>query len=213
MKNVIVLFGKPGAGKGTRLSEFLEGREEQFEVLSVGNLLRKARQERTELGKKVEGYIDSGRLVPDEIINELVLDGIKNSKKNVILDGSPRTAGQAKAMINAGIYPDKVINLYVDDELVLYRTSIRITCEKCGESYTTDAFRPPKQKGICDKCGGKLSKRPDDEEEVVRNRLRVYENQTYPVLDIFSENNVRIITIDNSRPEKAREELKKVLTN
>lgn len=213
MKNVIVLFGKPGAGKGTRLSEFLEGREEQFEVLSVGNLLRKARQERTELGKKVEGYIDSGRLVPDEIINELVLDGIKNSKKNVILDGSPRTAEQAKAMINAGIYPDKVINLYVDDELVLYRTSIRITCEKCGESYTTDAFRPPKQKGICDKCGGKLSKRPDDEEEVVRNRLRVYENQTYPVLDIFSENNVRIITIDNSRPEKAREELKKVLTN
>lgn len=213
MKNVIVLFGKPGAGKGTRLSEFLQGREEQFEVLSVGNLLRRARQERTELGKKVEEYIDFGRLVPDEIINELVLDGIKKSEKNVILDGAPRTVEQAKAMINAGINPDKVINLYVDDELVLYRTSIRITCEKCGESYTTDEFRPPKQKGICDKCGGKLSKRPDDEEEVVRNRLRVYENQTYAVLDIFSENNVRIITIDNSRPEKAREELKRVLTN
>ena len=94
MKKVI-LFGKPGAGKGTRLSAFLEGREEDFEVLSVGNLLRKAVKEQTILGKRAKVFMDSGRLVPDNIINEIVIQGISQTSKNVFIDGFPRTVGQA----------------------------------------------------------------------------------------------------------------------
>ena len=204
MAKVIVLFGKPGAGKGTRLSEFLEGREEQFEILSVGNLLRKARKEQTELGKKAAVYMDSGELVPDEIINKIVIEAIKEAEKTVITDGFPRTLGQAQAMLEAGVKPDMVVEFYVDDAIVLQRSKIRIVCEKCGESYTTDNFKPPKTEGICDKCGGKLSKRKDDEESIVKNRLEVYQSETYPVLDVFAKANVEIHTIQNEGKEASK---------
>lgn len=198
MKNVVILFGKPGAGKGTRLSEFLEGRDEQFEVLSVGNLLRKARKEQTELGKKAEEYMDSGKLVPDSIINGIVIEGIQNAENTVIIDGFPRTVGQAEAMLNAKVYPNKVIELYVDDEIVIQRAKDRIVCDKCGEPYTTNNFKHPKTEGICDKCGGNLSRRKDDDEEVVRERLNVYKNETYPVLNILKTAEIKIYTIDNT---------------
>lgn len=201
MKNIIVLFGKPGAGKGTRVSEFLVGREELYEVLSVGNLLRKARKEQTELGKKAESYMDSGALVPDEIINEIVIEGIKTSNKNVFLDGYPRTVGQAKAMLKAGIYPDKVVNFDVSDEVVLQRARDRIVCEKCGEPYTTNSFKPPKKQGYCDKCGSKLVRRADDDEKVVRQRLQVYQEQTCPVLNILMGNYIKIYTVNNAQKD------------
>jgi len=199
VENVIVLFGKPGAGKGTLLSKFLEGREERFEVLSVGNLLRRARKEQTEIGKKAAVYMDSGKLVPNEIINKIVIEGIKAAKKTVITDGFPRTVPQAQAMLDAGVYPDRVIEVYVDDEVVIQRAKDRIVCEGCGEPYTTNDFNPPKVEGICDKCGCKLSKRKDDEESVVRKRLQVYQAETHPVLQILRDENIKIFTIDNSR--------------
>lgn len=211
MKNVIVLFGKPGAGKGTRLSEFLKGREEQYEVLSVGNLLRKAIKEQTELGKKANEYMDSGRLVPDEIINKIIIEGIQKAEKTVILDGAPRTVCQAKLMLENGIYPDKVINFYVDDDTVLERAKHRIVCEDCGESYTTNEFKHPKMEGICDKCGGKLSRRKDDEEDVVRHRLAVYREQTEPAFNVFINNVIKIFTIDNTRDD-AGEKFAKILS-
>ena len=201
MKNVFVLFGKPGAGKGTRLSELLGERENQFEVLSVGNLLRKARKEHTELGQKAEAYMDAGLLLPDEIVNEIIIEAINKSEKDIILDGSPRTVMQAMLLLEAGIYPKKVINFEVDDETVIERTKYRIVCENCGESYTTNQFKPPKKEGFCDKCGSILTRRKDDEEEVVRNRLKVYQKQTYPALDVFRNNNVLICTIDNTRDD------------
>lgn len=198
VKNVIVLFGKPGAGKGTLLSKFLKGREERFEVLSVGNLLRRARKEQTELGKKAGVYMDAGQLVPNEIINEIVIQGIKAAQKPVITDGFPRTVLQAQAMLDAGVYPDRVIEVYVDDEVVIQRAKDRIVCERCGEPYTANDFNPPKVEGICDKCGSKLSKRKDDEESVVKKRLQVYQEETHPVLQILKDENVKIFTIDNS---------------
>lgn len=204
MKQVVVLFGKPGAGKGTRLSEFLEGREEQFEVLSVGNLLRKARKEQTELGKKAAQYMDAGVLVPDDLINALVIDAIKNSSITVITDGYPRTIAQAETMLNSGIYPDIVVDFFVDDETVLQRARDRIVCEGCGEPYTTNAFKPPKVVGVCDKCNGKLSKRKDDSEDVVKQRLKVYANETYPVLDVFQKANVKVVSIDNNSNNAAQ---------
>ena len=204
MKEITVLFGKPGAGKGTRLSEFLEGKEESYEKISVGDLLRKARKEQTELGKKAESYMNSGGLVPDEIVNQIVIDGIKSATKNVFLDGFPRTIGQAQAMIDAGIIPNKVVNFDVDDELVLFRARTRLVCESCGDTFTTHDFRPPKVEGICDTCGGNLGRRKDDEEEVVKNRLKVYNSETYPVLDFFKNHGVEIFAIDNSHPPSAR---------
>ena len=196
--SVIILFGKPGAGKGTRLSEFLRGREDDYSVLSVGNLLRKARKEGTELGKQASKYMDAGELVPDEIINEIVLEGIKNEQKIVISDGFPRTVAQAEAMINAGIIPDIVIEFCVDDEIVVQRAKDRIVCEACGEPYTINNFNPPKEKGICDRCGARLIKRKDDEPETVRNRLSVYKKETYPVLKVFANANVKICSIDST---------------
>ena len=202
MENVIVLFGKPGAGKGTRLSEFLEGREEQFEVLSVGNLLRKARKDQTELGKKASYYMDAGLLVPDDIINAIAIEGLKSAKKPIFTDGFPRTVAQAEAMLRAGISP-LVIEFYVDDEVVLERSRTRIVCPVCGETYTLNDFKPPKEVGICDKCSAFLMKRPDDDENVVRNRLEVYEKETYPVLHFLETLGFRIFTIDNCDAESA----------
>jgi len=202
MENVIVLFGKPGAGKGTRLSEFLKGRENEFEVLSVGNLLRKARKEQTELGKKAASYMDAGQLVPDDIIIEIVIDGLKNAEKPIFTDGFPRTVAQAEAMLRAGICP-LVIEFYVDDEVVLERSRNRIVCTSCGEPYTLTGFKPPMVEGICDKCGNKLVKRADDEEEVVRNRLEVYQKETYPVLNFLGDFGIRTFSVDNYEPESA----------
>jgi len=212
MQKVIILFGKPGAGKGTRLGEFLKGKEDLFEVLSVGNLLRKALKEQTELGKKAESYMNSGGLVPDAIINEIVVDAIRNADKPVITDGYPRTVGQATAMLEAGIIPYNVIELYVDDKVVLERAKARIVCSNCGEPYTTNNFKPPKTHGICDKCGSALIRRKDDEENVVKERLKVYLEQTYPVVKFLYDNGIEINTINNSSPD-SREKFAKLLNS
>ena len=204
MNNIIVLFGKPGAGKGTRLSEFMEGKENQFEILSVGNLLRKARKEQTELGQKASSYMDAGKMVPDDIINAVVIEGLKNAEKDMFTDGFPRTVAQAKAMLEAGIRPAMVIEFDVDDTIVLERAQNRIVCQSCGEPYTKTGFKPPKVEGICDKCGGTLVKRADDREEVVLERLEVYQKETYPLLDVLAKADIKIYTIDNSNAETAK---------
>lgn len=211
MQSVTVLFGKPGAGKGTRLSEFLETTDKEFKILSVGNLLRQARSERTELGKKAATYMDAGLLVPDDIINEIVIDGICESSEPIISDGFPRTIGQAQAMLEAGIKPT-VVDFYVDDDVVLERAQNRIVCENCGEPYTTNEFKHPKVDGICDKCGGHLCKRSDDSPEVTKNRLDVYKRETLPVLNLFKENHVNVYTINNdNKSEDAKIQFAKLM--
>ena len=198
MKNVFVLFGKPGAGKGTRLKKFLKGRKNEFDAASVGDLLRKAREDKTELGQKAASYMDSGLLVPDA----LVIEGLQNAEKPIFIDGFPRTIVQAEAMIKAGICP-VVIEFYVDDEVVFERARDRIVCKSCGATYTLSSFDPPKKEGICDKCGGKLGKRSDDRDDVVSKRLKVYEQDTYPVLDFLESYGIRTFTIDNCDAESA----------
>ena len=213
MANVIVLFGKPGAGKGTRLSEFMKGAEGRYEVLSVGNLLRKARQDKTELGQKATYYMDNGLLVPDDIVNAIAIEGLKNAEKTIFTDGFPRTVAQAIALLDAGLSPAAVIEFYVDDEMVLERARNRIVCPSCGEPYTTTSFKPPKVEGICDKCGSSLVKRPDDREDVVLNRLDVYQRETYPLLEVMARSNVPIHTIDNSDPEIARKQFAELMAS
>lgn len=197
-KKIVILFGKPGAGKGTRLSGFLEGRDDSFQVLSVGNLLRKARKEQTELGKMAEVYMNKGVLVPDEIINKLVIDEIKQSSKHLFLDGYPRTILQAEALLNSGVLPDIVVDFYVDDSVVIQRAKDRIVCVSCGEPFTINDFKPPKVAGVCDKCGNTLTRRADDDEEVVKNRLKVYREETYPVLNFLIDNGIKTHTISTS---------------
>lgn len=203
MSKVIVLFGKPGAGKGTRLSEFLKGKEEEYDVLSVGNLLRKARKEQSELGKRAASYMDAGVLVPDDIINAIVIEGLKNAEKPIFTDGFPRTVAQAEAMLQAGIRPAIVIEFLVDDEVVVKRALHRVVCESCGESYALNGFKLPKVEGICDKCAGKLIRRSDDKEDVVLERLKVYQAETYPIKQLMVDAGITIETIDNSNPETA----------
>lgn len=202
---VIIAFGKPGAGKGTRVSELLQTRGD-FSPLSVGNLLREVRKNPTDdLGKALAKYMDAGELVPDDIINKIVIGAIKQSQKHVILDGFPRTIGQATAMLSEGVIPDLIVEFYVEDEVVLQRAKVRIACSECGETYTTDGFKQPRNEGVCDLCGGALVRRKDDEESIVRNRLTVYKEQTQPVLDIFREHGLNITKILNHDRSAAAE--------
>lgn len=198
MSNVVVLFGKPGAGKGTRLSELQQERKDDFEVISVGNLLRSERKNKTHLGRKAEHYMNSGRLVPDELINEMVIPAIKASTRTVITDGYPRTVDQAKAMIDAGECPKLLVFFDIDDEVVVERAKQRIVCSHCSEPYTTGEFKHPKVEGICDKCGGKLVRRSDDEEATVRERLEVFMNETLPVVSTLMKAGVEVVTIDSN---------------
>lgn len=196
MKNLVVLFGKPGAGKGTRLSELMDKRGDDFVIVAVSNLLRSVRKQHNELGKKVASYMNSGELVPDDIINELVIEYIKAAEKSVITDGYPRTVGQAKAMIDAGVYPTMMVYFDIDDEEVVERSKQRMACSNCGETYTTGDFKHPKVEWICDKCGHELSRRADDEEDVVRKRLDIFKNQTFPVMSTLMKAGVEVRTID-----------------
>ena len=202
MRNFIKLpIGKPGAGKGTRVSKFLKNREDQFEVLGTSALLKAEVKAQTELGMRAKACMDAGNLVPDEIVIGIVINAIRNAKKTVILDGFPRTVNQAKALLEADIYPEEVIEFYVDDEVVVERAKDRIVCSNCGEPYTLNDFNPPKVEGICDKCGGILKKRKDDDESIVRHRLKVYQEETYPILEFFKEEGIAVYTINSNTPE------------
>ena len=187
MKSTFVIFGMPGVGKGTRLSKFLNGREADYQIVSVGNMLRAARKAGTEIGLKAASYMDSGALVPDEIVNAAVIEGMKGLDVNLITDGFPRTVNQAKAMIEADVVPTVIIELQAPEDVILDRALNRIVCEDCGEAYTLNDYHPPKETGICDKCGGKLIQRHDDEPETVKARLDIYHEETEPLKGFYAE--------------------------
>jgi len=209
MKKIISLTGKPGAGKGTRLSKFLEGREGEFEVLSVGNMLRREVSEETELGMQAKAYMDTGKLVPDYLIVNMVLEEIKKAKKSIILDGFPRTVGQAEAALEGGIKITKGIDIYVSDEEVLRRSENRIVCVECGETYTRDDYKLPKSEGFCDKCGGELHRRSDDRRDVVLNRLKTYDTETKPVLEVLRNSGINIVSLDGEKDNNIDEKFAK----
>jgi len=190
MKEIIILLGAPGAGKGTvgeRLSKNLN-----IPLISTGDLLRDNVKRGTELGIKAKQYIDKGELVPDDIVISILLERIKmdDCKNGFILDGFPRNINQAKKIeeyIKDGKV--KVIYLDADDEFLVKRLSNRRICETCGAIYHLINI-PPKVPGVCDKCGGKLIQREDDKEEVIRNRLVVYHNLTAPLIDYYKKKEI-----------------------
>jgi len=182
----IVLLGAPGAGKGTHCKRIAD----RYGVvhLSSGDILRRERAEGSELGKKAQGYMDAGALVPDDLIVEMMTKAVRQTPAGYVLDGFPRTVNQAevldKSLVAQKTGIDMVLNLRVNDNVVLERITGRRSCPKCGAVYHVKNM-PPKAVGICDKDGAPLVQRPDDTAEVVRNRLQTYYRQTEPVVDYY----------------------------
>ena len=181
----LILLGAPGAGKGTQ-AEVLCKRL-GIPTISTGNILRAAIKDGTPTGLKAKSYIDAGALVPDEVIIGIVDERLAQDdcRNGYILDGVPRTIAQAEALEKAGIGFDAVVSLEISEEEILRRMSGRRVCEACGSSYNVVAI-PPRVEGICDNCGGKLIQRKDDTPETVRERLKVYHNETEPLVDFYA---------------------------
>lgn len=182
----MILLGAPGAGKGTqaeRLCKVLN-----IPTISTGNILRAAVKNGTPTGKQAEAYMKAGKLVPDEVIIGIIHDRLDEDdcKNGYILDGVPRTIAQAAALEKAGITFDDVISIEISDETIMERMSGRRVCESCGASYHMVAV-PPKQEGVCDKCGGRLVQRKDDAPETVKARLEVYHKETEPLKDFYAQ--------------------------
>jgi adenylate kinase len=181
----VILLGAPGAGKGTHCKKIVE--RYGLTHLSSGDILRQNRAENTELGRKAQSYMDSGGLVPDELIVKMMAEAIgKTGKKGFVLDGFPRTVEQALELDNilANEKIDIVLNLEVNDEIIVRRITGRRSCPACGAVYHIETMKP-KVDEVCDKCGGKLMQRPDDTEKVVKNRIEHYYAQTAPVVDYY----------------------------
>lgn len=186
----LIFLGPPGAGKGTQAKMLIE--KYQIPQISTGDILRAAVKEGTPLGKKAKEYMEAGKLVTDDIVIGIMQDRLKQEdcKKGFILDGFPRTVAQAEAldgMLNDLNMPlDMVLALTVPDEELLKRLTGRRTCKSCGQMYHI-FFDPPKKDSVCDKCGGELYQRADDNEETIKNRLAVYHSQTSPLLEYYSK--------------------------
>lgn len=186
----IVLLGAPGAGKGTQCKRIVE----KYGVahLSSGDILRSERAEGTELGAKAQGYMDSGQLVPDDLIVAMMAGAVgKVGPAGYVLDGFPRTVNQAqeldKSLTSSGQTIDAVVNLKVEEAEILRRMTGRRSCPKCGAVYHIENLKP-KVEGKCDNDGEDLVQRPDDEPEVVKNRIKTYHDQTAPVVDYYKQN-------------------------
>ena len=187
----IVLLGAPGAGKGTQCKRIVE--KYGLLHLSSGDILRRQRAEGTELGKKAARFMDSGALVPDEIIIEMMIKAIEQAPDTgFILDGFPRTVNQAieldKSLTKAGLKIDIIINLEVDVKVIEKRITGRRSCPVCGAVYHIENMKP-KVEGKCDNDGTELIQRPDDTLEVVANRLDAYYKQTEPLVDYYKKSN------------------------
>ena len=182
----LILLGAPGAGKGTQADILCK--ELDIPTISTGNILRAAIKNGTPTGMKAKAFMDEGKLVPDEvsigIISERVAE--EDCANGYIRDGVPRTIAQAEAMEKAGIVFDDVVSIEISDEVIMERMSGRRVCEHCGASYHLVAV-PPKQEGICDKCGGKLVQRKDDAPETVKARLEVYHKETEPLKAFYAQ--------------------------
>ena len=181
----LILLGAPGAGKGTQAEIICE--KLSIPAISTGNILREAVKNGTEMGQKAKSFIDSGKLVPDEVIISIIKErlGEPDCAGGFILDGVPRTVVQAEAIEKAGIEIDKVIDIEVADEAIVKRLSGRRVCSSCGASYHT-IYKPSADPTKCDRCGGELIVRKVDEPSTVLERLRTYHEQTEPLKDFYA---------------------------
>lgn len=197
----LMLFGAPGAGKGTQAKFLIE--KYNIPQISTGDILRAAIVDKTDMGMEAKNFMDAGKLVPDSTIIGIIKDRLAQAdcKDGFILDGFPRTLGQAEAltelMETMKISLDKVISLNVPDELIVGRITGRRVCSGCGASFHLE-FNPSKKEGVCDYCDGELTIRKDDNEETVKSRLASYHEQTTPLIEFYTKMGV-FIQLDGTK--------------
>lgn len=186
----LILFGPPGAGKGTQAKKL----SERFKIpfVSMGDVLRKQSEKKTLLGQEVKKYMKKGVLVPDHLLLSMVEDLLNDEgfQEGFILDGFPRTIVQAEALEKffkkTDIDLDKVVYIDLDFEEITNRLTLRRVCKDCGSGFNL-YFHPPLKKGVCDRCGGELVERLDDKREVIQERLKVYYNDTVPLVEYYEK--------------------------
>ena len=211
-----IIFGAPGAGKGTYSTRMQN--QLGVDVIAMGDIFRESVKQNSELGKKVKSYVEKGALVPDEVVVEVLKDRLNKvpKGKGFLLDGFPRTIAQADTLEKITKI-DVILMLDVPDQIIIQRLTSRRLCKNCGTVYNI-RFLKPKVEGKCDKCGGELYQRADDNEEVIKNRLNVYKTQTEPVVAYYKKKNipfiVNVTTSIDQQPEPMVEhmmaELKKL---
>lgn len=203
----LILLGPPGAGKGTQASILSEKLD--IITISTGAILRAAVKENTPLGQEAKTYLDDGQLVPDRLVIEIIKERLKSDdcKNGFILDGFPRTVKQAEEL-DRFVEIDKVLTLDVSDEVIIERLTGRRECSKCAAPYHI-SFNPPETEGKCDKCGGDLICRADDNKETIEKRLAVYHEQTEPIKAYYMQQGKVVIAHGK---EKLEDTVKEVLT-
>lgn len=197
-------MGPPGGGKGTQ-AEVLSTKL-NIPHISTGAIIRNAIREKTKLGVIAEEYIENGQLVPDELVIDMVSHRLseKDCEVGYILDGFPRTLPQADAMDKIGIKLDAALNLVVSDDVIVTRLAGRRECKECAAPYHVE-FNPPKEEGVCDKCGGNLITREDDIPETIRQRLDVYHRQTEPLKGFYKDKELLVNVTGRESVEETTE--------
>jgi adenylate kinase len=211
---IIVLLGPPGAGKGTQARQIQE--LYGLPQISTGDLFRAAMGRDSPLGRSVKGYIESGRLAPDELTSAVVAEriGEPDCRRGFMLDGFPRTLPQAQALdallAERGLRLDAVLYFEVADAVAIERLSGRWMCSRCNANYH-ERHMPPKQAGRCDRCGGALTQRPDDQPDTIRRRLRVYAQQTRALVEEYDRRGLLHWIASGEAPEKVTASVSAVL--
>ena len=184
----LIFLGPPGSGKGTQAK--MAAQEFKMAHISMGDILRQAIKDGTDVGKKASDFLKNGLLVPDELVNEIARNAIMKAGKDLVLDGYPRTAAQA-AFIEGFTGIDKVIYIDAPQDEIVKRLTGRRSCSNCGAVYNIDK-NPPKKEGVCDKCGKELYIRNDDKEGTIKKRFEVYEKETAPLVGYYGGKVVKI---------------------
>lgn len=210
----LVLFGPPGAGKGTQAEKISQSYG--IPHIATGDILRRAVARGTPLGKEAKSYMDRGELVPDQVVIGIVGERLAepDCEKGFVLDGFPRTIEQAEALWQIldgmGRKIDLVLNITANDEELIKRLSRRRVCERCEAVYHLD-FDPPRQADTCDKCGGRLYQRADDREETIKRRLEVYREQSEPLIDYYQRKDLLVSIVGKGSISEVFDEIKERL--
>jgi adenylate kinase len=212
---IVILLGPPGVGKGTQGVLLCERRG--LTHVSTGDLLRRARREGTPLGVEAQAFMDRGELVPDSVIIGMVREHLAALPEGagVVFDGFPRTVAQAEALDTVleelGRAVDRVVVFHAEDDVLVRRLSGRRSCPECGAVYNVH-FNAPKAEGLCDRCGGALTHRADDQPDTVRNRLEVYRRQTEPLIAFYEAHPATVRRVEGNRPvEEVQADLQSAL--